>query len=181
MSDTLILNKDGMPLSMLPLSAINWQIAIKLLVCDKIYVLKDHEDWIVRSPSTEYKVPSVAIVKDYVKYNRVIKYNRSNVFLRDRYTCQLCGKKPGISELTLDHVIPSSHGGKTKWTNIVAACRKCNESKGDNINIRPKKKPMRPSYYQMVAERQKYPIRIRDEYWLSFLDWPKELVHLHEP
>lgn len=178
MSDTLVLNKDGTPLSLLPLSAVTWQESIRLLVLDKVFSLKDYDDWIVRSPSAEFRVPSVVMTKQFIKWNRAVKYNRSHVLLRDKYTCQLCGCKPPISELTLDHVIPRSKGGKTTWDNIVTACNPCNENKGNDESIVPKRMPEKPSYYQLIAERQKYPIRINDEYWQTFLGWPEELVNI---
>lgn len=179
--DTLVLNADGNPLSLLPISVIPWTTAIRLITLDKVSVLSNYDDWVVRSPSVTMKVPSVILTKDYVKWNRIVKYSRSNIYLRDNYTCQLCGIKPKVSELTLDHVVPRSHGGKTSWTNIVTCCKKCNEEKGNNRSIRPKVLPVRPSYYQMIALRQKYPIRICDTKWLDFLSWPEDMVELRKP
>src|SRR5215471_16280986 len=87
--DTLILNKDGSPLSLVPLSVVTWQVAIKLLFLGKVTVLKEHEDWVVRSQKLEMHVPSIIICAEYVKWNKRIKYSRTNVFLRDDFTCQL--------------------------------------------------------------------------------------------
>lgn len=178
MMDCLVLNTDGTPLSLMPLSVVSWQTAVRLLTLDKVRVLKDHDDWVVRSPSTTLKVPSVILMTDYVKWNRTVKYNRSNVYLRDNFTCQLCGAKPSIHLLTLDHVVPRSHGGKTTWKNITTACKSCNSKKGNNAKIVPKKMPYRPSYYELAAKRRQLPLRIRDEFWKSFIDWPEELVTL---
>lgn len=187
MSDTLILNKDGTPLSMMPLSVVSWQTAVRLLTLDKVRVLKDHEGWQVRSPSITLNVPSVVICSEYIKWNRHIKYNRTNVMLRDNFTCQLqstykCrrdkGKGHKQSDLTIDHVVPRSHGGKTNWKNVVTACKECNSTKGNDHEIVPKKMPYRPSYYELVAKRRQFPIRIRDEYWLTFVDWPEDQVQL---
>jgi 5-methylcytosine-specific restriction endonuclease McrA len=176
--DTLILNKDGTPLSMMPLSVVRWETAIRLLTLDKVHVMKDHDDWVVRSPSTTMNVPSVVICTEYVKWNRHIKYNRNNVLLRDDYTCQYCLKRFGVSTLTIDHVVPRSHGGKTSWKNVVAACKDCNSRKGNNKDIVPKKMPHRPSYYELVAKSRTRTLRIRDEYWLSFIDWPEDKIDL---
>jgi 5-methylcytosine-specific restriction endonuclease McrA len=181
MSDTLILNADGSPLSVLPLSIVSWQIGIRLLVTDKVRVLKEYDDWVVRSPSTTMHVPSVVMTTDYVKWNRKVKYSRSNVFLRDDHTCQLCGERPGIYNLSLDHVVPRSKGGKTTWTNIVTACKPCNSSKGNDETIVPKKMPQRPSYYQLVAKRAKQPVVIKDEYWKNFLPWDETLINFKPP
>ena len=129
MSDTLILNADGNPLSVVPLSVVTWQTAIRLAYQDKVRVVNEYEDWEVHSPSVTWKVPSIVMCADYVKWSRQVKYNRSNILLRDLFTCQLCGARPPISQFTLDHVVPRVHGGKTNWTNIVTACKKCNHAK----------------------------------------------------
>lgn len=123
-------------------------------------------------------VPSVVMTKQYVNWSRTVKFSRTRIFLRDKYTCQFCKDKPPTSDLTLDHVLPRSMGGKTTWENIVTSCKKCNEIKGNNHKIVPKVMPVKPSYYQLIAERQKYPIAINDEYWQAHLGWPDELVKI---
>ena len=176
--DTLILNSDGTPLSLLPLSVVPWQTAIRLLSLGKVRVIKNYDDWVVRSPNLELNVPSVLITTQYMKWTRFVKFNRGNVYLRDDHTCQYCGKRFKKLQLSLDHVLPKSHGGSTQWENIVTSCRKCNSHKGDDPNIVPKNMPRRPNYYELAAKRRKMPIKIRDRYWLNFLDWPEELVQI---
>jgi hypothetical protein len=83
--------------------------------------------------------------------------------------------------LTLDHVLPRIHGGKTNWTNIVTACKACNHNKGSNKNIKPKKMPEKPNYYQLMANRMKFPLTVRDESWLNYLAWDRELVEFRQP
>jgi 5-methylcytosine-specific restriction endonuclease McrA len=180
--DTLILNKDHNPLSIVPLSVVPWQTAIRLAYQDKVYILANYEHWQVRSPSTTMNVPSVVVTSEYIKWNRHVKYNRTNVYLRDNFTCQLCGEKDlPPSQLTLDHVVPRKHGGKTNWKNIVTACRKCNHAKGDDRRIVPKKMPERPSYYELIAKRMHYPITVRDESWLFYLQWPEDKIMMKVP
>lgn len=181
MSDTLILNKDATPLSIVPMSIVDWQTAIRLAYQDKVRILHSYEDWEVRSPSVTWKVPSVVMTTDFIKWTRAIKYNRTNILLRDDFTCQLCGKRPPLSLLTLDHVLPRIHGGKTNWTNIVTACKDCNHKKGSDKRIRPAKMPVKPNYYELMAKRMKYPIIVRDTNWLMYLRWPEELVELKPP
>jgi len=185
--DTLILNKDGSPLSLVPLSVVNWQVAIRLLSLGKVKVLKDHEDWVVRSQKLEMFVPSIVICTDYVKWNKRIKYSRTNVYLRDDFTCQLqttsrCKEHHGkvkIAELTLDHVVPRSKGGKTNWTNVITACKDCNADKGNDHTIVPKKMPHKPTYYEILAKRKKHPVRVRDLEWAYYLgDWDPSLVQV---
>ena len=176
MSDVLVLNADGTPLSVVPLSVVNWQVAISLLVRGRVRSLKEYDDWVVRSPSTTLKVPSVVICSSFKKWTRQVKYNRANIYLRDDYRCQYCMKRHPLSSLTLDHVIPRSHGGKTNWTNVVAACGRCNFNKGNDASIVPQIKPVKPSYYQLVAQRKKHPIVLKDMYWQNFLGWPEDKV-----
>lgn len=184
MSDVLLLNADGMPLSSVPLSVVSWQIAMRLLFTDKVKVLKEYDDWVVRSQKLEIKVPSIVIMSEQVKWAKTLKYSRSNVYLRDDFTCQLqstsrckerAGKAP-IADLTLDHVVPKSHGGKTSWTNVVTCCKTCNSEKGNDHTIVPKKPPAKPTYYQILAKRKTLPIHIKDEDWKFYIQWPDHLV-----
>lgn len=180
--DVLVLNADGNPLSIVPLSVIPWQTAIRLAYQDKVRVMCEYEHWKVRSPSVTMQVPSVVITTDFIKWNRQVKYNRTNVYLRDLFTCQLCGEKDlPVSMLTLDHVVPRKHGGKTNWKNMVTACRRCNHAKGDDHTIVPRKMPERPSYYELMAKRMQYPVFIKDEAWLQFLAWPEDKVVMRIP
>lgn len=188
MPDVLLLNADGNPLSIMPISIISWQTAIRLVVVEKVSVIEEYDNWVVNSPSTSMNVPSIVLCTDYIKWNRQVKYNRTSVFLRDDYTCQLqstyrCkqahGKGYRASELTLDHVVPRSHGGKTSWTNVTTACRDCNGEKGNDKTVKPKHEPRRPNYYELVAKRQKMPITVRDLSWLTYLAWDRELIMYH--
>ena len=70
--DTLVLNADARPYSILPLSTIPWQESIKQLVLERVTVLEWYDDWIISSPSWETKVPAVVIVKDYIKKNTTV-------------------------------------------------------------------------------------------------------------
>ena len=86
----LILNGNGRPLSYFPLSAVDWKTAVKLVFTRNVIVVKEYSDWIVRSPSINFKVPSIVMLRKYHKFSSKIKFSRSNVFLRDMYTCQYC-------------------------------------------------------------------------------------------
>lgn len=171
--DTLILNKDGSPLSMLPLSLVSWKVAMRLIALEKVKVLKHHDDWTINTPSTAVPVPSVVITNVYVKWNRQVKYSRNNVFLRDDYECQYCGAS---KDLTIDHVLPRSYGGGTSWDNVTTSCHRCNSHKGNDKRIVPNNKPYKPTYYELVAKAQSKPLPIKDLFWLSFISWPEENV-----
>ena len=182
--DTLILNSDGQPLSHVPLSVIKWQVAVRLMFLGKVKVLKSYDSWIARSQYLEMKIPSIVIMTDHVKWSKNLKYSRANVYLRDDFTCQLqttgrCKDLKGkvkLVDLTLDHVVPKAHGGKTNWLNVCTSCKTCNSEKGDDRTVVPKKKPHKPTYYEILAKRKTLPIHIRDEEWRHYLGWPDDLI-----
>ena len=65
---------------------------------------------------------------------RMLRANRRNLLLRDDSTCQYCGKMMPASQLSVDHVVPTSRGGSsTSWENQVIACRRCNGRKGSRL------------------------------------------------
>lgn len=169
MSDTLVLNADGAPVSFLPLSVINWQEAIRYMVLDKANVLEWHENWIVRSARWETQVPAVIMLRDYMKPKTSIRYSKSNVFLRDNYKCAYCDTQLAKKDCTLDHVLPISHGGKTTFENTVTACGPCNAGKGNNKKIRPKFKPYKPDFYELVNKRKRMPFNLRHEAWAQYI------------
>lgn len=178
MSDTLLLNADGAPLSVTPLSTLAWQESIKLMWLDKINVLQWHEDWEVHSPNHTLKVPSVIAIREYISHeNGGINFTRTNVFIRDKYTCQYCLGVFNTKDLTLDHVLPKSKGGKTNWENIVCACKKCNHTKSNRMDIKPIRMPQKPNFYQLYGNKN-FIINIRHESWLDYLDWPDEYVRM---
>lgn len=184
--DTLLLNADGTPLSVVPLSVVSWQDALRLMFLGKVKVLKEYEDRIVRSQKLELKIPSIVMMTDQVKWKKSLKYSRTNVYLRDDFTCQLqtswrCKEQAGKvkhSELTLDHVIPRSNGGKTNWLNVCTSCKTCNSNKGNDASILPKRMPHKPTYYEILAKRKTLPIYIKDEEWRYYLDWPDDLIRV---
>jgi 5-methylcytosine-specific restriction endonuclease McrA len=60
-----------------------------------------------------------------------LPFTRENIYARDEFTCQYCGKQFHSNELSLDHVYPKSRGGEDSWENLVTCCRKCNQKKAD--------------------------------------------------
>jgi 5-methylcytosine-specific restriction endonuclease McrA len=169
MSDTLVLNADGAPVNFLPLSTVDWQEAIRYMVLEKAHVVAWHDDWVVRSARWETAVPAVIMLKDYMKPKTGIRFSKSNVFLRDRYTCQYCHDKLEKRECTLDHVLPTSMGGKTTFENTTTACGPCNANKGANHKIKPKIKPYKPEYYELVNKRKSLPFHVRHDSWLDYI------------
>ena len=177
MSNTLILNSNGFPLSLLPISAVNWNLSVKLLVLDKFRVLEEYEDWIIHSPSMQMQVPAVMIAKRYLNLTRYPKFSRGNVYLRDLFTCQYCGCEHGWHDLTLDHVLPRARGGKSAWENIVTACYECNVSKGDD-KLPPIMIPYKPDYWELANKRSKFPVKVGHHSWKKYLKWDENLINV---
>lgn len=166
--DTLILNADYRPLSLLPLSIVPWQEAIKLQWLDKLTIIEVYDNWEVHSPNHCIKVPAIGVTKDYFKFDKHIRFSRRNVFLRDLFTCQYCGDQFAESELTIDHVIPRASGGKTSWLNCVAACNDCNRRKAHYI-INPRREPFKPDYYSLIRHVKTLDIKVKHPSWETYL------------
>ena len=128
----LVLNADFRPLSYFPLSLWPWQETIKAVFLDRVNIVSQYER-VVRSPSFEMRLPSVIALKEFVPLNRRPAFTRFNVFLRDSFACQYCRRCCPTHELTFDHVVPRSRGGRTTWTNVVTACQSCNLLKGNRL------------------------------------------------
>ena len=171
MADTLLLNADGNPVGYMPLSTITWQDAIKYLVLDKANVLHWHDNWIVHSATWQTAVPSVMILREYMKPKLTVRFSRSNVYLRDNGKCQYCEDYIERKVATLDHVVPVSKGGKTTWENCTTACATCNSNKSDKTKgWKPRIKPYKPAFYELVNKRKKQGfVNIRFKEWLQFI------------
>ena len=125
-SQTLLLNQ-----GFEPIKVISWQRAITLLFLGKVEVLEEYEASGIRSVNLVIKIPAVVrLLRAFRRHARPVKFSRVNIYARDNYKCQYCGRKASISELTYDHVMPRSRGGMTEWTNIVTCCYLCNRKKG---------------------------------------------------
>jgi 5-methylcytosine-specific restriction endonuclease McrA len=171
----LVLNADYRPLSYYPLSLWPWQDAVKAAWLDRVDILAEY-DHVVRSQRMEIKVPSVVVLRDYVKPQKQVAFTRFNLFLRDEFSCQYCG---GRRDLTFDHVIPRAHGGVTSWQNVVAACAPCNLRKGSQT-LRDSgfclRKPARqPQAEEMRNMGRKFPPNHLHDSWVDYLYWDAEL------
>ena len=171
----LVLNADFRPLSYYPLSLWPWQEVIKAVCLDRVTILAEYDD-VVRSQRQTIRIPSVVVLKDYVKPQKRVAFTRFNLFLRDEFCCQYCGSK---GDLTFDHVVPRSKGGKTSWDNVVAACSPCNLRKG-NKSLRQsglylRKPPHAPAPEEMQQIGRRFPPNYLHESWMDFLYWDAEL------
>ncbi len=132
---------------------------------------EDGYEWI-KTISFDIKVPKIIRLVVYDKLPRAnIKFNRKNIFARDQNRCQYCGKRFPTSELSLDHIIPRTLGGKSTWANIVCACTDCNKHKGGRkpkeARMKLIRRPVQPRHcpiIQLKLSSNKY------HTWKQFLD-----------
>ncbi|WP_204218466.1 HNH endonuclease [Loktanella sp. S4079] len=171
----LVLNADYRPLSYYPLSLWPWQDAIKAAWLDRVDIVSEYDEY-VRSPTTQIKIPSVVVLKDFVQPRKQVAFTRFNLFLRDSFCCQYCGAK---GELTFDHVVPRAAGGVTSWENVVAACSPCNLKKGSRslkqCGMSLRKPPRQPVTEELHNAGRKFPPNHLHESWVDFLYWDAEL------
>ena len=125
----------------------------------------------VRAVSFELRVPRIVRLTRFDKMPaQTVRFNRKNLFARDDHTCQYCGRSEPAHKLSLDHVIPRSHGGPTTWENIVCCCLRCNSRKGGRT---PKEArmtllndPAKPRVNPLLIQSMEDP---RYECWKTFL------------
>lgn len=139
----------------------------------------DSQDWI-STVNFHIAVPRIIRLLFYDRLPRSeVKFNRRNIFARDKNSCQYCGRRFPTNELSLDHIIPRSLGGKATWDNIVCACTDCNVKKGGRTPkqahmtlVRLPVKPKRNPLLHVHLGHQRY------KSWKQFLDhayWSVEL------
>lgn len=194
-SAVLVLNR-----SYLPVHVTTVRRAFSLLyqglarVVDAQYETFDFDSW--RDLAIRVGDDSIGVVGGLIRVPRVIlltafdripkrhvRFSRMNVYMRDRSTCQYCGRRFPRSELNLDHVVPRSRGGRTTWENVVCSCLDCNRRKGGRTpkqaGLRLIQAPQRPRWTPMagiLGGRMGYPE------WRPFLSivdasyWNTELV-----
>jgi hypothetical protein len=132
-----------------PISIISWEKAIQSILNGKAQQL-EKPGMTIRTVSKEFDMPSVLVILEPIPYReKRLSYNNSqNLFVRDKYTCAYCGKRKRKSELTKDHINPIVQGGKNSWTNLITACRPCNQKKAGRTpkqaNMELKYKPFEP-------------------------------------
>ena len=146
------------------------------------YCVHDFSSWrdlseyaktnIIHTPNFQLMVPEVILLRRYGHFPKYyVKFNRRNIYQRDNFTCQYCGKNFSREDLTIDHVIPKSRGGKSNWTNVVLACGPCNAKKGSRLLRECRMKLLRNPYephWSVIMRRS----MINEEHaiWRKFID-----------
>lgn len=142
--ETLVLD-----LKYTPVARVSWQRAITLLWEGRVEVVESYEDRTVRSVTLEFRVPAVIRFLRAIRgKRRAIKFNRENVYARDKGRCQYCSISVPRHDFTYDHVVPKAQGGHTAWENVVVSCTPCNQRKGGRTpgqaGLRLVQSPVRP-------------------------------------
>jgi len=151
-----------------PMSVINVRKAIVLLYLGKAELIESNQALRVHSVSTTMPFPSIVRLSFYVRvpFKKII-LSRKNILRRDGHRCQFCGRSD--LTLTIDHVTPISRGGEDTWENLVCACVRCNNKKGDRTPdeaLMPlRRKAMRPNHVTFI----RHFVGTLDERWKPYL------------
>ena len=172
-SKCLLLNSDYTPIRIL-----SWKQAmiIDFRNRDKknppVEIIGYHSNCTVRGTNGQlFPIPSVIRINRYFNlYKKTMNFSRKNLFIRDNFLCQYCGKNFPNNQLTYDHVVPKSrykpnYKLSTNWTNIVTSCRSCNARKGNKT----------PNEAVMNLIKNPY----APKYDVKYLSWYLELHTIH--
>lgn len=188
---TLVLNRNWFPIG-----TVSVRIAICLLyreaaraVHPEDYTIHDFNSWAslrvaeeepcIRTVSLRIKVPEVVLLTQYDRIPRHhVTFSRRNIYRRDAFTCQYCGSRPPLDELSLDHLIPRSRGGLSSWANCVVSCLRCNRRKGsrtvEEAGLHLVKAPKEPAWTPCIT----IPLGNKRTSWEQFIShtyWNAEL------
>ncbi len=147
-----------------PLRVCTWRRAFMLVLKGKADEISSIDNFVDKQ---DIFAPHIIKMRYYVAVPKTeLPFSKQNIFVRDEYTCQYCGKTH--TRLTLDHVLPKSRGGDYSWENIVAACPECNQKKADRTpeeaGMKLLKEPCRPDDY-FEFELKKHGIEAVPSYW----------------
>lgn len=146
--------------SYMPLTRVSWYRAFNMVLTGRAEIVEEYEDRTISSYSDTFPMPAVIrfvrVVKSY--FRRGIRFNRTNIWLRDKGKCQYCGIEVPLKDYQKDHVVPQSQGGKTTWDNIVCSCPPCNQKKANRTpreaRMRLRMEPRRPSSLPQLGVRK---------------------------
>lgn len=178
----LVLNADFVPLSVAPLSTWNWQDGVKAVFMDRVSVVAEYDRSVVSASGTPFRLPSILLLKEYVDMERPVSLSRWNLFLAHAFRCAYCDREFPTSELTFEHVVPQSRGGRSTWTNLVPACEPCNHRKACRTPAEAKMPLVHPPYVPTRAKLNRMAMTcdvrhpVPDRRWLDVMYWRTELL-----
>ena len=150
-----------------PITIVSSKRALILYLEGKAMIVEEHPDLVVRSPNQTFPLPTSIVLKHFVKGRMVFRtkalLTQRNLFIRDQYTCQYCGRNKqqlkSSEFLTRDHVLPRHIGGRDIWENVVTCCNSCNNKKAyhllEDINMTLLKIPTAPTIFELWTRQQK--------------------------
>ena len=150
-----------------PITIVSSKRALILYLEGKAMIVEEHPDLVVRSPNQTFPLPTSIVLKHFVKGRMVFRtkalLTQRNLFIRDQYTCQYCGRNKqqlkSSEFLTRDHVMPRHIGGRDIWENVVTCCNSCNNKKAyhllEDINMTLLKIPTAPTIFELWTRQQK--------------------------
>ena len=160
---TLVLNADDTPLNVTPVLR-----AFNLVYKGKAVIVTHDVDNPIVSEKKSFERPTIIRLTKwlYIPRRKIMPLTRQNIFKRDGYNCAYCGSN---KNLTIDHIIPKSKGGKNTWENLVTCCAKCN-CKKDNMTLREAKmvlriKPTIPTYLSFITTTN-----IAHIHWITYFE-----------
>ncbi len=150
-----------------PVTVVSAQKAIILTFLEKVEIVERHDRW-VHSQHTALPLPSIVRLLRYIRIpNQHVELSRRNILKRDNFRCQYCGTTKG--PFTVDHIIPKVKGGGESWENLVCACVRCNNRKGDRTpeqaNLKLVKSPRRPSHLFFIQHH----MGVSDDCWKPYI------------
>jgi 5-methylcytosine-specific restriction endonuclease McrA len=163
--------------SYLPLRIEHWTRAVTDLFLGKVELVEASRDRTIKMVGREMPMPAVVRVLRHFRRDRQrIKFSRLNIYARDRFTCQFCAEQLPTEDLTFDHVLPRSRGGRTTWENIVTCCVPCNAEKADRTpeqaGMKLVRRPAKPKFLPSVTQKAMAPGQVPVE-WLPY--WTGQL------
>lgn len=147
-----------------PMTVVNAKRGLILYLEGKATIIKEHPELVVRSPNQTFPLPTMILVKEYIKgvaFRSTALLTQKNLFIRDNYTCQYCNRHRrelrDDERLTRDHVHPRKHGGRDVWENVVTACGSCNSRKASKklgeTTMKLIRQPYAPSQVEILMSR----------------------------
>jgi 5-methylcytosine-specific restriction endonuclease McrA len=188
---TLVLNRHWMPIgttSVRTAMCLLYREAARA-VRPEDYSVHDFDSWAslrvaeeepcIRTVSLRIKIPEIVLLTQYDAFpRRKVTFSRRNIYRRDRHTCQYCGARPPVEELSVDHIVPRSRGGRSTWANCVLSCLRCNRRKANRTveesGLHLIRQPAEPTWTPCIS----IPIGYRRTSWEQFISneyWNVEL------